>query len=395
MPATKKTRRASGSEGALGFSLIELLVSIVIIVLLMSAVFPFLFQAQKRFQGNVVESEANQSARAALEVMSQEIGQAGYNPQFYPNKTMTASIAPNGQPQCVHISDATGINPGDWLSVGVGTNQELVEVLSTNYAAGISAQSDGSTPPSCSPAPAPDWIEAKFEMCHNNMTTPCNASAASYPISSYKMPYGGGLLYTSSGAYSNDMRLEFYGDINQSSTHEIDYVVYSISPMVPATSVTINGTSYTLYNLYRSITPVPFQKIPLPTTFTPSCSGSNNGCNNQASPMVEKVLFNATSATTGTGPTGQPIFSYPSTVTVGVVPNQITVVGTIVITLCVAVNPQAMESGQVQWYTMATQIRPLNLAAAINVNNSNGSLYLSPTPKTLPMANPTSPPYYP
>ena len=111
--------------------------------------------------------------------------------------------------------------------------------------------------------------------------------------------------------------------------------------------------------------------------------------------MVEKVLFNATSATIGTGPTGLPIFSYPNTVVVGVIPNQLTVVGTIVITLCVAVNPQAMESGQVQWYSMATQIRPLNLAAAINVNHSNGGTYMPPTPKTLPMANPTSPPYYP
>jgi prepilin-type N-terminal cleavage/methylation domain-containing protein len=400
MPATKKTRRTRGSGRAVGFSLIEMLVSIVIIVLLMGAVFPFLFQAQRRFQGNVVVSEANQSARAALEVMSQEIGQAGYNPQFTLNKTMTASITPNGQPQCVHINPdasgnpgATGINPGDWVSVGMGANQELVEVLSTNHAAGISLQTDGSTPPSCSPTPATDWIEAKFQMCHNNTTSPCNATAASYPVSSYKMPYGGGLLYKSDGSQSNDLRLEFYGDINQ--TGEIDYVVYSISPMVPATSVTINGTSYRLYNLYRSITPVPFQSIPLPTTFTPSCSSSTSGCNSQASPMVEKVLFNATSATTGTGPTGLPIFSYPNTVVVGVIPNQITVVGTIVITLCVAVNPQAMESGQVQWYSMATQIRPLNLAAAINVNHSNGGTYMPPTPRTLPMAYPTSPPYYP
>jgi prepilin-type N-terminal cleavage/methylation domain-containing protein len=400
MPATKKTRRASGSGGALGFSLVEMLVSIVIIVLLMSAVFPFLFQAQRRFQGNVVVSEANQSARAALEVMSQEIGQAGYNPQFTLNKTMTASITPNGQPQCMHVNPdargnpgATGINPGDWVSVGMGANQELVEVLATNYSAGISPQTDGSTPASCSSAPATDWIEAKFVMCHNNTTFPCNASAASYPVSSYKMPYGGGLLYKTDNSESNGQRLEFFGDINQNG--EIDYVVYSIAPMSPAAAVTINGTSYTLYNLYRSITKVPFQTLPLPITFTPSCSGSNNGCNNQASPMVEKILFNATSATTGTGPTGQPIFSYPNTVIVGVVPNQITVVGTIVITLSVAVNPQAMETGQVQWYTMATQIRPLNLAAAINVNNSNGGLYLAPTPKTLPMANPTSPPYYP
>ena len=79
-----------------GFSLMEMLVSIAIIVLLMSAVFPFLFQAQKRFQGNVVVSEANQAARAGLEVMTQEIGQAGYNPQFTVNKTSSTSLTTNG-----------------------------------------------------------------------------------------------------------------------------------------------------------------------------------------------------------------------------------------------------------------------------------------------------------
>ena len=115
--------------------------------------------------------------------------------------------------------------------------------------------------------------------------------------------------------------------------------------------------------------------------------------------MVEKVLFNTTDATAcldgvaGCGPTGKPIFSFPDTIVVGVVPNQITVVGTIVITLCVAVNPQSLETGIVQWYTMATQIRPLNLSAAINVNQSNGSLYLPPTPKSLPMKFPIG--YYP
>src|SRR5574337_1169566 len=84
-----------------GFSLVELLVSVSIIVLLMSAVFPFLFQSQKKYQDNQVVSEANQSARAALEVMSQEIGQAGFNPDFTAAKTSSAVVAVNSSPQCV------------------------------------------------------------------------------------------------------------------------------------------------------------------------------------------------------------------------------------------------------------------------------------------------------
>jgi hypothetical protein len=106
--------------------------------------------------------------------------------------------------------------------------------------------------------------------------------------------------------------------------------------------------------------------------------------------MVEKVLFNTT---TNQGPTGLPIFGYPSQVVVGVVPNQVTVVGTIVITLCVAVNPRSLETNRVSWYTMATQIRPLNLTAAVNVNNSGGGKLLPLNPPTLPMTVPAG--YYP
>ena len=41
--------------------------------------------------------------------------------------------------------------------------------------------------------------------------------------------------------------------------------------------------------------------------------------------MVTNVLYNTTNQS---GPTGQPIFAYPNQVVIGVVPNQITVVGT-------------------------------------------------------------------
>lgn len=361
-----------------GFSLMEMLVSIAIIVLLMSAVFPFLFQAQKRFQGNVVVSEANQAARAGLEVMAQEIGQAGYNPQFTTNKTSDTSVTTNGCPQFIHINSTggiTGLSPGDWVSVDTGPNQELLEVFSTSSAA---------TSPSCAPCgtcpttPSTPWIQAKFLFNHT----------APFIISSYKMPYASGILVAfdtsgnliTSGTRSNNQRLQFYGDINQDGI--IQYVVYSISPMVPAQTVTVNGTTYTLFNLYRSITPVSFTSLPSATAYTVN--------NAQASPMVEKVIYNTA---TQTGPTGQPIFAYPSHQQIGTAPNVYTALGTIVITLCVAVNPEAMETNQVTWYTMATQIRPLNLNAAINVNNNFGGLYLPPTPLSLPMGYASD--YYP
>jgi len=352
-------RRTSHQNAATGFSLVEMMVSVGIVVLLMSAVFPFLFQSQKKYQNNQVVSEANQSARAAMEVMTQEIGQAGFNPNFTSAKTSNNTVAVSSSPQCVTLSDINEINPGDWLAVDTGPNHELVQVLSTSNVSGT-------------PCSAPNQVDAVFLMSHDGSTTP-------FPVISYNMPYGSGILQTT--GTSSDQRLEFFGDINQDGV--IRYVVYSLSPESPATTVSINGTTYTLYDLYRSVTTVPFTNLPAPSTYTPPA-------NNQASPLVTNVLYNTTNES---GPTGDPIFAYPNQIVIGVVPNQITVVGTVVVTISVAVSPKSLEFELPQWFTMATQIRPLNLQAAITVNNAGGAIYLPPLPKSLPMTFPSN--YYP
>ena len=74
---------------------------------------------------------------------------------------------------------------------------------------------------------------------------------------------------------SDDRTLEFFGDVNDDGV--LSYVVYSLSAPAGATTVTINGTTYTLYTLYRSITPVTF------------ASGATN---NAALPMVQNILCN-------------------------------------------------------------------------------------------------------
>jgi hypothetical protein len=257
------------------------------------------------------------------------------------------------------------INPGDWLQVDSGPNEELVQVTGT--------QTNGA----CSTA---NQIQAIFQMNH----TP-SGSPAVIPFLSYKFPYPTGILIGT--GQSDDHTLLFYGDMKLDTSGTISYVKYSLNPTTtPATTISITGGSYpgtyTLYNLYRSITTVGF-----PTTAT-------LGTNSPASVMVENVLYNINSTTPALsmGPTGQPIFGYPQEYTIGIFPNQISVVGTLAITLSVAVTPRTMESGIVQWYTMATQIRPLNLAAGVAVNQAGGFQYMSKLPKDLPMNNPTN--YY-
>ncbi len=333
---------------AAGFTLMELMPSILILSLLMAAILSFLAQVQKRFQGQQVNSESSQGARGAIEILTQEIGQAGYNPNFTVNKTCAFSVAASADSQCITLSDISRINPGDWLSVDTGINNEIVQVAGTTLSG------------ACTQA---NQVQSIFVMNHTSPST-----TLPFPVKSYKLPYPTGIL-TSTGT-SNDHNLDLFGDVNDDGT--INYVAYGLTPTTsPATTLTINGQSYTLYNLTRSITPVNFKTGATKTA---------------ASPLVQNVIYqDIASTTTPEGPTGQPIFSYPQTYQVGIVPNQVTVVGTVNINICVAVNPQSMETNQVQWYTMATRIRPLNLASAVAVSLAGGFRFLPPAPAGVPM----------
>jgi prepilin-type N-terminal cleavage/methylation domain-containing protein len=369
-----------------GFSLLELMASVVIIGIVMGGVFTFLYQSQRRFQGNTVITQSNQAARAGLEVMTQEIGEAGFNPQYTSSITSSVSLTAAVGAQCITLSDASAINPGDWVSVDSGTAYEQVPVLATSTAA-LSGQT------ACGGA---NQIKAVFKQCHNQNLAPCPAggSTGAFLIGSYKFPYPSGILQGQTVSYggsnktiSNDHILAmFYGDTNNSGN--LWYVVYSLynpSSSTP-TSVTIGGQTFYLYTLYRSVTQVTF---------------ATGATVTHAYPLVQNVLYQDINGTNPVGPsavpggTGQPIFTYRFTAPVTMVPSTVSVVGTIVVNLCVAVNPQALETGKaVQWYTLATQVRPVNLWSAVTVNRTGGGRYLPPTPVGLPMLFPTLSSYY-
>lgn len=381
MSHTKSPSISQRSQPA-GFSLLELMASVVIIGIVMGGVFTFLYQAQRRFQGNTVITESNQAARAGLEVMAQEIGQAGFNPQYTSTITSSAAVTANATPQCITLSSIGGINPGDWVSVDSGVAYEQVAVLATSNSALSGHTVCGST----------NQIKAVFEQCHNQNTIPCppGGPTGAFPIASYKFPYPAGIMRGQTVSYggsnktiSNDHMLAmFYGDTNNSG--DLWYVVYSLynpSPSTP-TSVTISGQTFYLYTLYRSVTQVTF---------------ATGATVNHAYPLVQNVLYQDINGTNPVGPsaapsgTGQPIFTYRFTAPVTVIPSTVSVVGTIVVNLCVAVNPQALETGNaVQWYTLATQIRPVNLWSAVTVNQTGGGHFLPPTPIGLPMLFPSS-----
>jgi hypothetical protein len=310
--------------------------------------------------------------------MTQEIAEAGFNPQFTGGKTSSTSVIPKPTAQCITLNNITGINPGDWVSVDTGAYYELVRVVATTSAA-LSGQT------TCSGA---NQIMGIFEQCHNSTTVPCSTSTGAFPVMSYKFSYPGGILLSQTVSYngsnisvSNDHILAmFYGDTDNSGT--VWYVVYTLynptSSAPQSVSITLNGTATTfyLYTLYRSVTQVTF---------------ATGATVTHAYPLVDNVLYESITGTNPVGPTGQPIFSYPEPVQVTVIPATISVVGTVVINISVMVNPNSLETpGVTQWYTMATQMRPLNLWSSVTANQAGAGQYLPPTPQGLPMAFPST-----
>ena len=363
------------------------LASVVALSLVLSAVFGLLYYAQVAFQNGTVVTESNQSARGAFEVMTQEIGQAGLNPQFTTGKTSSTVITPNAGVQCIALNNTTGINPGDWVEIDTGAYFELVQVVATSNTALAGQTTCGGS----------SEIKALFEQCHNNTAatgTACSGRPASpslpwpYPVTSCKFSYPGGILLNQTVSFngsnitvSNDHMLAmFYGDSDNSGN--VWYVIYSLYNPTSAApqSVSINSTTYYMYTLYRSVTQV---------TFATGATAT------QAYPLVSNVLYKGITGSNNTGPTGQPLFSYPDPVQVTVIPATISVVGTVVINLNVMVNPKSLQNtGTVQWYTMASQMRPLNLWASVTTNQAGAGQYLPPTPMGLPMAFPSVASYY-
>lgn len=166
-----------------GFSLIELMVAILIVIPVMAAALS-LFSVGVRQQASEQTSvEANQEARAGLEMMTMEIAQAGSHGD---RSTVTASaVSASTTPQAVSVADATGFTVGDWVDVDTGANLETVQIT----AVGSST------------------LSAVFRMAH----------ASGVPVRLFALPFLNGVIppaglgVNSSAAVTT---LRFFGDMN-------------------------------------------------------------------------------------------------------------------------------------------------------------------------------------
>src|SRR5260370_26385471 len=114
-----------------GFSLLELIVSTVIMLVVAGGAFGALNYYQKTYQRTEISDDMHDNLRSAIDLIIQEAGQAGYlNLGTTLGTRQLTNGVPFGSPvaQVVLMNNTTGIFPNEKLLVDAGASQELVTV---------------------------------------------------------------------------------------------------------------------------------------------------------------------------------------------------------------------------------------------------------------------------
>ena len=113
-----------------GFSLLELMVSTAVMLVVAGGAFGALNYYQKTYQHTEISADMHDNLRSAIDLIIQEVGQAGSLSLGATLGSRNLSNAVIGSPvaQVVLLNDTTGIFAGEQLLVDAGANQELVTV---------------------------------------------------------------------------------------------------------------------------------------------------------------------------------------------------------------------------------------------------------------------------
>lgn len=109
-----------------GFSLLELLVSLTVMLMITGSALAVLSRAVQMWTGQQIQAEMHAGLRSTFELMTQEIGQAGAL-NFAP-QTLPVAVFANPLPQVVNVGPTTNIFVGEQLTIDTGSTQENVLV---------------------------------------------------------------------------------------------------------------------------------------------------------------------------------------------------------------------------------------------------------------------------
>jgi prepilin-type N-terminal cleavage/methylation domain-containing protein len=127
-----------------GFSLLELLASISILVVIAAGVFSALSYYLGAYQRTQLTADMHDTTRSAIDLMTQEIGQAGLlSSSSSQLTTLSAAVAAGVAAQSVALASTANLFVGEKLMVDIGSNQEVVPItaISSNNISGIFGKS--------------------------------------------------------------------------------------------------------------------------------------------------------------------------------------------------------------------------------------------------------------
>lgn len=190
-----------------GFTLLEMVVSLAVMLVVSGAAFTALNQAETVYGSQQLDVDMHAELRGTFELMSQEIGQAG-SLNLTPT-TLSGAVTSSTSAQTVTLGSTSNMFVGENLTVDTGATQEVVAIVSF---------------------PSTNQIRGIFTQNH----------ASGVPVSA-QGTFPNGILAPTTAAGNT---LQIFGDINANNT--ITFVEYDCNP----------GTSAAPGTLTRSITTV-------------------------------------------------------------------------------------------------------------------------------------------
>ncbi len=223
-----------------GFSLLELTASMAILMVIGGAAFSSLVGYQKNYQSTLSQVDMHAGVRSAVELATQEVGQAGVIPN---NNYMLVGSVPAAGSQTVTVNTVTGLYVGESLTVDTGNSQEVVTVSALTS--------------------TPDAITASFAQTHSGNT----------PIQALGV-FGQGIMTTST---ANQLRI--FGDINADGNleyvhYDCDYTNGQLTRSVTLISPSMPASSNTPVALVQNLQPNP-NGTPCFTYTTTSVNGTS------------------------------------------------------------------------------------------------------------------------